>query len=227
MSNTSLYFIFSILFFFLIFYFSFYNSTNEKDKTTYNLLNNKYIFTICNIYNILQAHFLDIITIKGQKYIPLILNLFLFILLNNLIGLIPYSFTTTSQIIITFGFSCSIIIGITILGISIHKSKFLNIFMPSGIPKYILPLIFIIEILSYLSRIISLSIRLTANMVAGHTILNIIASFAVYFSIFNKIILFLPILFLLLVLEIGVALIQAYVFSVLSLTYIKDILILH
>ena len=171
----------------------------------------------------LNKQILDILKIKNNKYSPLIINLFFFILLNNIIGLIPYSFTTTSQIIITLTFSTSILIGVTLIGIKTHKLKFFNVFIPSGIPTFILPLIFIIEIISYLSRVVSLSVRLSANMIAGHLILFIISTFSINFNILFKIVIFLPLLILLFFLEIGVCFIQAYVFIVLTSTYIKDI----
>ena len=144
--------------------------------------------------------------------------------------LIPYSFTTTSHIIITLLISTSVIIGITIIGIYKHKYKFINLFIPSGlnqgITKYIIPLIFIIEIISYISRIISLSVRLTANMISGHLLLHIVTNFGLHLSLF---LFFLPILLLfpLYILELGVAFIQSYVFTILIISYIKDVEYLH
>jgi len=114
-----------------------------------------------------------------SRYLPFLLSLFFFILSNNLLGLIPYSFTLTAQIIITITMSLSIIIGVTIIGLLKHKVKFINLFIPAGLDnmKFLIPFIFLIEIISYLIRIISLSVRLTANMVSGHTLLNIISYF--------------------------------------------------
>jgi ATP synthase subunit 6 len=121
----------------------------------------------------------------------------------------------------------SIIIGVTLIGIIQHKFKFINLFIPKGINKFIIPIISFIEIISYISRIVSLSIRLTANMVAGHTILSIISSFGLYLSLSFNVLLIVPIIILILILELGVAIIQAYVFAILTTTYIKDTLILH
>ena len=172
---------------------------------------------------------------KGKsKYIPLIKNIFLFILLNNIIGLVPYSFTTTSHIAITLTFSLSIIIAVTFLGFRIHSFSFFNLFIPSGLNKgfikMLIPLIFLIEIISYLTRIISLSVRLTANMMSGHTLLKIIANFGLKYTLFKPyIFLLIPLVILIpvLLLELGVAFIQAYVFTLLTASYIKDAELLH
>ncbi len=178
-----------------------------------------------------------------SKYLPLSLSLFFFLLFNNLLGLIPYSFTLTAQLIITLTMSLTIIIGVTIIGIMKHKGKFINLFIPAGLDsmKYLIPFIFSIEIISYLIRIISLSVRLTANMVSGHTLLKIISHFTfqgilklVNLSFLFKIlaipfILVIPIIFIsgIYILEIGVAIIQSYVFTLLTLLYIKDSELLH
>lgn len=216
LTNTSLYLILSFLIYLFIY----------KISNTNNIIPNNIRLIIMKIYKLLLNQFMEILTLKGNIYFSFIYTLFVFIVLNNLIGLIPYSFTTTSQFIITLTMSLTIIIGITLLGIKKYKFKFINLFIPKGLPKAILPVIFIIEIISYLSRIISLSVRLSANMIAGHTIINIIAS-----SIGNTIklkylIVILP-LFFIIILELGVSLIQGFVFSVLTATYIKDILESH
>ena len=169
-----------------------------------------------------------------SKYLPLIINIFLFILLNNLIGLIPYSFTTTSHIAITLTLSLSIIIGVTFIGFKKHSIGFFKLFIPSGLNKgfirILIPLIFIIELISYLTRIISLSVRLTANMMSGHTLLKIIANFGLQYTYFYPyVFLLIPLLILIpvVILELGVAIIQAYVFTMLTVSYIKDAELLH
>lgn len=171
---------------------------------------------------------------SNEKYIPLIINIFLFILLNNLIGLIPYSFTTTSHIAITLTLSLSIIIGVTFIGFKKHSIGFFNLFIPSGLNKgfirILIPLIFLIEIISYLTRIISLSVRLTANMMSGHTLLKIIANFGLQYTYFYPyVFVLIPLLILIpvVILELGVAIIQAYVFTMLTVSYIKDAELLH
>lgn len=169
-----------------------------------------------------------------EKYIPLIINIFFFILLNNLIGLIPYSFTTTSHMAITLTLSLSIIIGVTFIGFKKHSIGFFKLFIPSGLNKgfikILIPLIFLIELISYLTRIISLSVRLTANMMSGHTLLKIIANFGLQYTSFYPYVFVLIPLFILIpvvVLEFGVAIIQAYVFTMLTASYIKDAELLH
>lgn len=171
---------------------------------------------------------------SNEKYIPLIMNIFLFILLNNLIGLIPYSFTTTSHIAITLTLSLAIIIGVTFIGFRKHSIGFLKLFIPSGLNKgfikLLIPLIFVIELISYLTRIISLSVRLTANMMSGHTLLKIIANFGLqYTSFYPYVFVLIPLIILIpvVILELGVAIIQAYVFTMLTASYIKDAELLH
>ena len=175
----------------------------------------------------------------GGRYIPLGIIIFTFILMNNLLGIIPYSYTTTAHFIMTITMSLSIMIGVTIIGISIHKFKFLNIFVPSGLNKggnhpsgggyftirFIIPLIFLIEVISYLIRILSLSVRLSANLLSGHTLLKIVANYGLKFTISLPILLILPISLLsaIFLLEIGVSFIQAYVFSLLTITYISNV----
>lgn len=163
------------------------------------------------------------------KYIPLIYSIFIMILINNIIGLIPYSYTITSHIIYTIYISSIIIIGTTYIGIVKHKLNFYKLFIPSGLTGgtiYIIPLIFIIEIISYISRIISLSVRLTANMISGHLLLHIITNFGIHLSIYLLVI---PILLLLpiYILEFAVCIIQSYVFTILIISYIKDVEYLH
>lgn len=171
---------------------------------------------------------------SNEKYIPLIINIFLFILLNNLIGLIPYSFTTTSHMAITLTLSLSIIIGVTFIGFRKHSIGFFKLFIPSGLNKgfikILIPLIFVIELISYLTRIISLSVRLTANMMSGHTLLKIIANFGLqYTNFYPYVLVLIPLLILIpvVILELGVAIIQAYVFTMLTASYIKDAELLH
>jgi F-type H+-transporting ATPase subunit a len=169
---------------------------------------------------------------KGQMFFPLISSLFIFILINNLVGMIPYSFAPTSHFILTFGISFTIVIGATILGFQIHAFKFFSLFVPSGCPLALLPLLVLIEFISYLSRNVSLGLRLGANILSGHMLLNILAGFT--YNIMSKGLIYfflglVPLLFILAFsgLEIGIAFIQAQVFVVLSSSYIKDSLDLH
>jgi len=149
-----------------------------------------------------------------------------------LIGLIPYSFTVTSHIIVTFSLALIVFVGVNIVGINIHRVHFLNLFLPSGTA---LPLAFLLvplEIVSFLSKPISLSVRLFANMMAGHTLLKVIAGFAWSMMkggglLFVAHVLPLAVLFILVGLELGVAVIQAYVFTVLTCIYLNDSINLH
>lgn len=169
---------------------------------------------------------------KGQMFFPLISALFIYILINNLVGMVPYSFAPTSHFILTFSLSFTIVIGATILGFQIHALKFFSLLVPSGCPLGLLPLLVLIEFISYLSRSVSLGLRLAANILSGHMLLNILSGFT--YNIMNKgfIYFFLglvPLTFIIAFsgLEIGIAFIQAQVFVVLSSSYIKDGLELH
>lgn len=169
---------------------------------------------------------------KGQLYFPFIYSLFVFILINNLIGLVPYSFASTSHFVLAFFLSFSIVLGATILGFQNHGSKFFSLFVPAGCPLGLLPLLVLIEFISYLSRAVSLGLRLAANIVSGHMLLSILSGFT--FNIMSGgIILFfvglLPIAFILAFsgLELVIAVIQAQVFVVLTSSYIRDALDLH
>lgn len=159
------------------------------------------------------------------KYFPLILNIFIFILLLNISGLLPYGFTVTSQIIITFQLAISNFLGIIIIALYNNKLNFFNLFIPKNIPKILVPFLTITEFVSFCIRPFSLAVRLFANMLAGHTLLFIIASFCFYIINNFIIISFLPILFVIfiLILEICIAFIQAYVFCVLISIYFNDI----
>jgi F-type H+-transporting ATPase subunit a len=169
---------------------------------------------------------------KGQMFFPFLSALFIYILINNLVGMVPYSFAPTSHFILTFSLSFTVVIGATILGFQVHALKFFSLLVPSGCPLGLLPLLVLIEFISYLSRNISLGLRLGANILSGHMLLNILAGFT--YNIMSKgfIYFFLglvPLLFILAFsgLEIGIAFIQAQVFVVLSASYIKDGLDLH
>ena len=169
---------------------------------------------------------------KGQIYFPFIFALFIFILLNNLIGMVPYSFASTSHFILTFALSFTVVLGATILGFSKHGLEFFSLFVPAGCPLGLLPLLVLIEFISYLARNVSLGLRLAANILSGHMLLNILSGFT--YNIMTSGILFfflglMPLAFIIAFsgLELGIAFIQAQVFVVLSCSYIKDALELH
>jgi F-type H+-transporting ATPase subunit a len=170
--------------------------------------------------------------IKGQIYFPFIYTLFIFILINNLIGMIPYSFASTSHFILTFAISFTIVLGATILGFQKHGLEFFSLLVPAGCPLGLLPLLVLIEFISYLARNISLGLRLAANILSGHMLLNILAGFTYNIMTSGFIFLILgliPLAFIIAFsgLELGIAFIQAQVFVVLSSSYIKDGLDLH
>ena len=161
---------------------------------------------------------------KGYAYFPLKFTLFLFILFSNLLGMTLYSFTVTSHGIITFALAFIFFIGIVIIGVITLKLKFLNLFVPSGSPAYLLPFMVAIEIISYISRPFSLAIRLFANMMSGHTLLAILANFTFVLSKKNLLIAFIPFLIIVAIigLEAMIAILQAYVFTILLCIYLKD-----
>ncbi|CAL5875326.1 unnamed protein product (mitochondrion) [Penicillium psychrofluorescens] len=169
---------------------------------------------------------------KGQMFFPLMYVLFVFILINNLIGLVPYSFASTSHFILTFSLSFTIVLGATILGFQRHGLKFFSLFVPSGCPLPLLPLLVLIEFISYLSRNVSLGLRLAANILSGHMLLSILSGFT--YNIMTSGVLFfflglIPLAFIIAFsgLELAIAFIQAQVFVVLACSYIKDGLDLH
>jgi ATP synthase subunit 6 len=165
------------------------------------------------------------------KYAPILITTFFFVLMSNLLGLIPFSFAITAQLVVTFSLSFSFFIGVFLIGITKHKIHFLSFFLPSGAPLELAPLLVMIEIVSYIFRPISLGVRLFANITAGHSLLLIIAGFA-WDALKNPIIAILAVFPLLIIvvifcLELVVAFLQAYVFTVLCAVYIKDSIELH
>ena len=169
---------------------------------------------------------------KGQLYFPFIYTLFIFILINNLIGMVPYSFASTSHFILTFALSFTVVLGATILGFQKHGLEFFSLLVPAGCPLGLLPLLVLIEFISYLARNISLGLRLAANILSGHMLLNILAGFTYNIMTSGFIFFFLglvPLAFIIAFsgLELGIAFIQAQVFVVLTSSYIKDGLDLH
>ena len=162
---------------------------------------------------------------KGRKFFPLIFTLFTFLLFGNMLGMLPYSFTFTSHIIVTFVLAMFVFLLVTLLGIFIHGFKFFGLFVPNGVPMIMLPLMIPIEIISYLSRPISLSVRLFANMMAGHTMLKIFAGFIVPLGIFGIAPLMVDVA--LTALEVLIAFLQAYVFTILTCLYLNESINLH
>jgi len=172
------------------------------------------------IEHIIKQH----IGVKGLRFFPVIFVTFHLLLLSNLFGLVPFAFAPTSQIIVGFSLAFSFNIAFILIGFYENGFSFLKLFVPKGGPKWLSPVIVLIEIVSYLLRTFSLSIRLFANIMAGHTLLHILASFVSAFIFFYPLLSFLPFLLVLAVigLEIGVAVLQAYVFTILLCIYLND-----
>jgi F-type H+-transporting ATPase subunit a len=162
----------------------------------------------------------------GKKYFPFVLTLFVFILFCNLLGLVPYAFTPTSHIIVTFAMAAVVFLGVTIIGFVRHGAHFLSLFVPKGVPFVLLLLLVPIEIISYLVRPFSLSIRLFANMLAGHTMLKVFGGFVVMLGIIGG---WAPLAFIVVFtgLELLIAFLQAYVFAILTCLYLNDAIHLH
>jgi len=215
-NNTIILFVILIGFTFL-FYINYSTNTYIPSKWQYSV-ENIYVF-------VLQLFKQQINNIVALRYFPLVLFIFSFILIANLIGLLPYGFTITGHIIFTFQIAFSLFFGITLINIINNKLEFLNLFVPSGVPKPLIPFLIVIEVVSYLIRPFSLSVRLFANMLAGHTLLNILSAFI--FNVFKKyaLISFLPLLFIvfIIILEFCIAIVQAYIFSILTCIYLNDI----
>ena len=177
-------------------------------------------------YEFIASMIKDNVGNEGRKYFPFICSLFMFILFANLIGLIPYAFTFTSHIAVTFAMAIVVFIGVTFIAIARHGLHFFSFFLPKGVPIVMAPVLVPIEVLSYLSRPISLSIRLFANMMAGHTMMKVFAGFVIPLGILGG---WAPLTVdvALTAFEFLVAFLQAYVFTVLTCLYLNDAIHLH
>jgi F-type H+-transporting ATPase subunit a len=162
---------------------------------------------------------------EGIEYFPLIFSIFMFVLFGNMLGLIPYSFTFTSHIIVTFALALFVFLLVTLVAFIRHGIHFFTFFFPPGAPVFMAPILVPIEIVSYLSRPVSLSIRLFANMMAGHTMMAVFAGFTITLGLFG----FFPIAInvALFALEVIVTALQAYVFTILTCLYLRDAVHLH
>ena len=177
-------------------------------------------------YTLVSKMISDTAGSKAKPYFPFVFSLFMFVLFCNMLGMLPYSFTVTSHIIVTFALAAVIFVGVTIIGFVNHGAGYLKLFIPSGVPLFLLPLIVIIEIISYLSRPVSLSVRLFANMMAGHTMLKVFGGFVISLGIIGG---WLPLSFTVALtgLEMLIAFLQAYVFAILTCIYLNDALNLN
>lgn len=208
-------------------------SLNILATNNNKVVSNRWSISQESIYATLHSIVINQINAKkGQIYFPFIYTLFIVILINNLIGMIPYSFASTSHFILTFAISFTVVLGATILGFQKHGLKFFSLLVPAGCPLGLLPLLVLIEFISYLARNVSLGLRLAANILSGHMLLNILAGFTYNIMTSGFIFFFLgliPLAFIIAFsgLELGIAFIQAQVFVVLTSSYIKDALDLH
>ena len=177
-------------------------------------------------YDFVASMVRDNVGSGGKIFFPFIFTLFLFILFGNILGMVPYNFTYTSHIIVTFGLAGFIFLAVTLIGLAKHGMGFLKFFVPSGVPYALLPILIPIEVISYFVRPISLSLRLFANMMAGHTMLKVFASFIVLLGFLGG---WAPLLLVVILtgFEIMIAVLQAYVFTILCCLYLNDALHLH
>jgi F-type H+-transporting ATPase subunit a len=161
-----------------------------------------------------------------MKFMPLVFTLFMMVLMGNLLGMLPYGFTITSHIIVTAALGALVILTVTLFGFINHGWHFLSLFAPSGLPKFIYLILVPIEVISFLSRPITLAVRLCANMTAGHTVLKVFALFSVNMGIIFGLA---PMLMnsMIVALELLVAVLQAYIFTILTCVYLKDAVELH
>lgn len=216
-TNSSLFMILAGLFVVLYFAIAF---KDDRLVPTRLQLSGEIIYDM--ISNMLEQN----VSVGGRRFIPLIFTLFMFILICNLLGMIPYGFTVTSHISVTFALAIMIFLLVTLLGLCLHGLRFFSLFLPSGTPWWLAPLMIVIELFAYLARPVSLSLRLAANMVAGHVLLKVMAGFVISMTIYLK---FLPIPFIVVLIgfEMFVAVLQAYIFTILSCVYLNDVINLH
>ncbi|MCD6035615.1 MAG: atpB [Rickettsiales bacterium] len=176
-------------------------------------------------YELIANMVKDTVGLEGRKYFPFVFSLFIFILFSNLLGMLPFSFTVTSHIIVTFALAGLVFILVTVVGLVRHGWHFLAHFLPSGTPWWLAPLMIPIELFAYLARPVSLSIRLAANMMAGHVLLKVVAGFITPMGIGF----FLPLGFVVAVtgFEFFVSILQAYVFTILTCIYLSQSVHMH
>ena len=184
------------------------------------------------VYLFVQSTIKQTINLNKYFFILIFFFLLLFIFINNIIGMFPYSLTITSHLIITLYISIGVFACINIIGVMLHKENFFILFLPEGVPVVIIPFLIVIEYISYFSRVFSLSIRLFANMLAGHILLKILISFVwllVSINVFYWVLNFIPciIIFIVFILEIIISFLQAYVFFILMTIYLKDVIHTH
>ena len=180
-----------------------------------------------SIYGFVEDLISDNIGGNAKQYFPLVFTMFMMVLVGNMLGMIPYSFTYTSHLAVTASLALMVFFTVLIIGIARHGTHFFSLFVPPGVPLWLIWLVILIEIVSFISRPITLSVRLFANMVAGHVLMKVIAGFAIMFASVGGIAwlgTLLPVAFNIVMVgfEFFIAFIQAYVFAVLTCIYLKD-----
>lgn len=223
LTNLALYAIFILL---IVIGLHFYGNNDNK------LVPNKWSISLESSFASLNTMVREQIGSHSELYLPFVYSLFFFILIGNLISNVPYSFAVTASGVVALGLSLTIFIGVTILSLSIHGIKFFSFFIPAGTPLYLVPLLALIELVSYLARAVSLGVRLFANIVAGHTLLKILSTYLYKLFTGNIIVAIITLIpfaiFLALIgLELAVSLIQAFVFTLLVCSYLRDAIELH
>ena len=207
-------------------------NNNFLNESSFFFIPNPWQIALESIYEVVSQLVYDLISEGNSKYFPFITVIFSFILFNNLIGLVPYSFTITSHLIITFTLSFSIFIGLNIICYSRHNIQMFSLFLPANTTFFLALLLVPIEFVSYIAKPISLGVRLFINLMAGHSLLKVIVGFAWSMLLLEGLqslsfLIPLLILTLLMGLELGVALIQTYVFITLTCIYLNESEVLH
>ena len=212
--------------------YAFSSNQNCLNKSTFFFIPNPWQIIVESTYDVVSQLVFDLVSVKSENYFPFVVVIFSFILFNNLIGLVPYSFTITSHLIITFTLSFSIFIGLNIICFQKHGAHMFSLFLPANTTFFLALLLVPIEFVSYIAKPISLGVRLFINLMAGHSLLKVIVGFAWSMLLLEGVGSFssaipLLILTLLMGLELGVALIQTYVFITLTCIYLNESEVLH
>lgn len=223
LTNLTLYSIIAVL---IIIGMHVYGDNNNK------IVPNKWSISFESSYASLNTMVREQINNNNEKYFPFIYSIFFYILIANLVSNVPYSFAVTASGVVSLGLSLTVFIGVTILAVYLHSIKFFSFFIPNGTPLGLVPLLVLIELVSYLARAVSLGVRLFANITAGHTLLKILSTYLFKLFTGNILVAVLTVIpfgiFLALVgLELAVSLIQAFVFTLLVCSYLKDAIELH
>lgn len=218
LTNSIIYSFLSLISFYMFFYLPCYYK-KVYPSTYWEFIVEKFILVIQDIIN--QSF---VSKNRYENYIPFLIYTFFFILFSNILGLTPFGFTNTSFLLQTFILSSSFLIALTIFGIGVQGGHFFEHFVPKGVPKALIPMLVVIEVISYVAKAFSLAIRLFANMMSGHTLLNILSSFSIKLSKISFIVGLVPFIIVLAIsfLEVGISFLQAYVFMVLLTLYFND-----